>query len=184
MPLLVSCSLIVSLPFGPTRATFEKKDENWNNNVKFERATSMPLRSNILSLIWPLVILWMSSLRKVMWSIVSLCIVRARTIRIFEVTIGNRLHCPISLAAFTFSKKDERETIFKGKKEMFSMQESSLESLSSSCWKGFGKSSMWNIDPCPITLLVISRLLTRSNLAGRFLKERIKKIIKPGREVF
>ena len=128
----------------------------------------MPLRSSILSLMWPMASLWMSSLRKVMCSIVSLCMVRARTIRIFEVTIGNRLHCPIWLALFTFSKKEERETIFKGKMEMFSMQVSSLESLSSSCWKGFGKSSMWNIDPCPITLFVISRLLTRSNLAERF----------------
>ena len=107
----------------------------------------MPLRSSVLSLIWPMVSLWMSSLRKVMWSIVSLCLVLARTIRIFEVTIGNRSHCPISLALFTFLKKEERETIFKGKMEMFSMQESSLESLSSSWWKGFGKSSMWNIDP-------------------------------------
>ena len=176
MPVLVSCSLIVSLPFGPTRATFlkKKKGEHWNMRFrmriidKFERTTSMPLRSSILSLMWPMASLWMSSLRKVMCSIVSLCMVRARTIRIFEVTIGNRLHCPIWLALFTFSKKEERETIFKGKMEMFSMQVSSLESLSSSCWKGFGKSSMWNIDPCPITLFVISRLLTRSNLAESF----------------
>ena len=157
----------------------------------------MPLRSSILSLIWPMVILWMSSLRKVMWSMVSLCKVRALTILIFEVTIGNRLHCPISLAAFTFSKKDERETIFKGKKEMFWMQESSLESLSSSWWNGLGKSSMWNIDPCPITLFVISRLFTRSNLPGRkvkivfngskkdkdFNREGVKRVMKPGREV-
>ena len=128
----------------------------------------MPLRSSVLSLIWPMVSLWMSSLRKVMWSIVSLCLVLARTIRIFEVTIGNMLHCPISLALFTFLKKEERETIFKGKMEIFSMQESSLESLSSSWWKGFGKSSMWNIDSRLVTLLVISRLLTLSNLAQLF----------------
>ena len=41
------------------------------------------------------------TLRKVMWSMVSLCSVLARTTRMLEVTMGNKLHLPISLAPFT-----------------------------------------------------------------------------------
>ena len=41
------------------------------------------------------------TLRKVMWSMVSLCSVLARTTRMLEVTMGNKLHLPISVAPFT-----------------------------------------------------------------------------------
>ena len=41
------------------------------------------------------------TLRKVMWSMVSLCSVLARTTRMLEVIMGNKLHLPISVAPFT-----------------------------------------------------------------------------------
>ena len=41
------------------------------------------------------------TLRKVMWSMVSLCSVLARTTRMLVVTMGNKLHLPISVAPFT-----------------------------------------------------------------------------------